>query len=283
MQWWAAHIDDDEPEVAVGGPTYERFGGSEGTVVYRVWPSGQPRRIVAIAHGYGEHIGRYEYLAETLVADHGVVCGPDHLGHGRSDGERALVTDFEHLVDDLHAVVERVSSTYAGLPTVLIGHSLGGLVAARYAQRYADELAGLVLSAPVVGSWKASTDLLALTELPDQPLDAGTLSRDPAVAASYEADPIVYHGPFKQQTLRAIAGTLHVVNSGPGLADLPTLWLHGQDDELVPLVESTVGIETLAPENLTTRIYRGAKHEVFNEINRDEVARDTVQFINRVT
>ncbi len=271
------------PEVAVGGPTYEHFDGTEGNVVYRVWPAEEPRRIVAVAHGYGEHIGRYEYLAETLTADHAVVCGPDHLGHGRSDGERALVTDFEHLVDDLQTMVERVGTAYPGLPTVLIGHSLGGLVAARYAQRHADELAGLVLSAPVVGSWKASTDLLALTELPDEPLDSSTLSRDPAVAASYEADPMVYHGPFKQQTLRAIAGTLHVVNSGAGLGNLPTLWLHGQDDELVPLVESTAGIETLAPQDLTTRIYRGARHEVFNETNRDEVARDTVEFINRVT
>jgi alpha-beta hydrolase superfamily lysophospholipase len=258
---------------------YAAFDGSEGRIRYRVWPMETPSRVVILAHGYGEHIGRYEHVAAALAAAGSAVAGPDHIGHGTSEGARALIADFEHVVDDLHHVSMALTERHPGRPTVLIGHSLGGLIAARYAQRYADELAGLVLSGPVLGSWSAATDLLARPEIPDEPLDVATLSRDPAVGAAYAADPLVYHGPFQRQMLRAIAGTLQVVNTGPTLADLPTLWLHGQADQLVPLAETAAGIETLAPKNLTTRIYRDARHEIFNEINSAEVLRDTITFI----
>ncbi len=258
---------------------YAAFDGSEGRISYRVWPLEFPSQVVILAHGYGEHIGRYEHVAAALVESGSAVAGPDHIGHGTSEGERALIADFEHVVDDLHHVAMALSERNPDRPTVLIGHSLGGLIAARYAQRYAHELAGLVLSGPVLGTWRVATDLLALPEIPDKPVDGATLSRDPAVGAAYAADPLVYHGPFKLQMLRAIAGTLQVVNTGPGLGDLPTLWLHGQADELVPLAETAVGIETLAPKKLTTRIYRDARHEVFNETNSAEVLRDTITFI----
>jgi alpha-beta hydrolase superfamily lysophospholipase len=258
---------------------YAAFDGSEGRISYRVWPIESPSQVVILAHGYGEHIGRYEHVAAALSAARSAVAGPDHIGHGTSEGERALIADFEHVVEDLHHVAMALTERHPGRPTVLIGHSLGGLIAARYAQRYADELAGLVLSAPVLGSWRAATDLLALPEIPDEPIDGATLSRDPAVGVAYAADPLVYHGPFKLQMLRAIAGTLQVVNTGPTLGDLPTLWLHGQADELVPLAETAIGIETLAPTKLITRIYRDARHEVFNETNSAEVLHDTITFI----
>jgi alpha-beta hydrolase superfamily lysophospholipase len=258
---------------------YAAFDGSEGRISYRVWPIEAPRQVVILAHGYGEHIGRYEHVAEALVAVDSAVAGPDHLGHGHSEGERALITDFEGVVDDLHHVTSALRERHPDRPTILIGHSLGGLIAARYAQSYGDELDGLVLSAPVLGSWSGAIDLLALPEIPDEPLDISLLSRDPAVGAAYTADPLVYHGPFKQQLLRAIAGTLQVVNTGPGLGDLPTLWLHGQEDRLVPLTETQQGIESLAPQHLTTRVYQGARHEVYNETNSAEVLRDTTEFI----
>lgn len=258
---------------------YAAFDGSEVRISYRVWPIESPTHVVIVAHGYGEHIGRYEHVAAALVGSGAAVAGPDHIGHGRSGGERALITDFEHVVDDLHHVTLALTERHPDRPAFLLGHSLGGLIAARYAQRHGDELAGLILSGPVLGSWSQATDLLALPEIPDEPLDTSTLSRDPAVGVAYQADPLVYHGPFKQQMLRAIAGTLQVVNTGPTLGELPTLWLHGQDDRLVPLAETSVGIDTLAPKQLTTRIYRDARHEVYNETNRAEVLRDTIAFI----
>lgn len=256
------------------------FDGTEGRIATQTWaPRGRPAIRVLIAHGYGEHIGRYDALARHLVGLGAIVTGPDHLGHGNSDGERALIADFEHVVDDLYTAGEATARVAGDFPTVLVGHSLGGLIAARYAERYPGTLAALVLSAPVLGTWSAVTDMLADPELASRPIDPATLSRDPAVGAAYESDPLVYHGPFRQQTLRAIAGTLHVVLGGEPLGGLPVLWLHGEDDQLVPLRDTLGGIEALRTESLRTCIYRGARHEVFNEINHDEVLADLTNFL----
>ena len=261
----------------------ETFQGRQAEIAVSMWPNPDPRRIVILAHGYGEHLGRYDHVAEVLVARGAVVAGPDHVGHGRSGGERVIVTDFDLVVDDLHAVVERMKARHPGLPLVLIGHSMGGLIGARYAQRHGDELAGLVLSGPVLGRWSAATDMLALDEIPDDPLDVSTLSRDPTVGETYKADELVWHGPFKRTTVRAIDDALRAINDGPKLGALPTLWIHGEEDQLVPIGETRAGIETLGFTALEEIVYPGARHEVFNETNKDDVLATTADFVDRVT
>src|SRR5436305_8720490 len=154
--------------------------------------AGRATHVVLIAHGYGEHVGRYERPADALVAAGAVVYAVDHVGHGKSEGERVLVADFEDVVTDLHALDETARREHPGRPVALLGHSMGGLIAARYAQRYGDSLAALVLSSPVIGRWDALALLLSLDEIPDVPLDISTLSRDPAVGEAYAADPLVW-------------------------------------------------------------------------------------------
>src|ERR1043165_2500856 len=95
-----------------------------GRVRVRRWPADDPARLVVLVHGYGEHIGRYEHVAQALVARGSGVVGPDHAGHGASAGERALVEDFEPIVDDVRAVV---AAERGDLPVVMVGHSMGGL------------------------------------------------------------------------------------------------------------------------------------------------------------
>jgi alpha-beta hydrolase superfamily lysophospholipase len=261
----------------------ETFPGTDAEIAMSVWPNPDARRIVILAHGYGEHLGRYDHVAEVLVDRGAIVAGPDHVGHGRSGGERVVITDFDRVVDDLHAVVRRVKERYPGLPVVLVGHSMGGLIGARYAQLHGDELAGLVLTGPVLGTWTAATDMLALDEIPDDPLDVSTLSRDPAVGETYSADELVWHGPFKRPTLEALDAGLKTINAGPKLGALPTLWLHGEDDQLVPLTETRRGIETLGFTDLEEVVYPQARHEVFNETNKDEVIGRTADFVEKVT
>jgi alpha-beta hydrolase superfamily lysophospholipase len=93
-------------------------------------PVDDAARLVVLVHGYGEHLGRYEHAARALNAAGAKVFGPDHVGHGRSPGERALIEVFEPGVDALREVVR---DARGGLPVVMVGHSLGGLIAARYA------------------------------------------------------------------------------------------------------------------------------------------------------
>ncbi len=254
-------------------------GGHAGELTARTWPNPDARYVALLCHGYGEHIGRYEHVADALVRHGAVVHGVDHIGHGRSAGERVLIPDYEKVVDDFHGLAAQVRNP--ALPTVLIGHSMGGMIAARYAERYGHELAALVLSGPVLGRWDAATGLLALDEIPDTPIDPDTLSRDPAVGKAYADDPLVWHGRFQRATLEAIVTCLDRIRADGPLGALPTLWAHGADDQLVPIDATREGIDDLRGVVFEEKIYPGARHEIFNETNKDEVLADVTAFVGR--
>jgi alpha-beta hydrolase superfamily lysophospholipase len=244
------------------------------------WSADDPRVIVLLAHGYGEHAGRYEHVAQALVDQLGAaVYAPDHRGHGKTDGATGLVADGEAITGDLHDVADEARAEHPGLPVVLIGHSMGGLIATRFAQRYGDELTALVLSSPAIGEYPAFQGLLAMDPIPDVPIDPDVLSRDPAVGAAYAADELVYHGPFQRQTLEQLLAAIARVNEGPSFGDLPTLWIHGSDDMLLPLEQTRPGIDHVRGSAFQEKIYEGGRHESFNETNRDEVIGDVVTFL----
>lgn len=250
--------------------------GHAGELAVRTWPNLDASWLAVLVHGHGEHGGRYGHVADRLVEAGALVVAADQAGHGRSEGEPVLITDFDGLVADVAATV---SSAASDLPTVLIGHGMGGLVATRYAQL--NPLAALVLSAPVLGTWQG-LDVLSLPEIPDTPVDPDLLSRDPEVGKQYAADPLVWHGPFKRPTLEAVERGLDEVNYGPTLEHLPTLWLHGDADELVPLADTRTGTDRVRGLLFEERVYPGARHELFLETNRDEVLDDVVAFVRRV-
>jgi alpha-beta hydrolase superfamily lysophospholipase len=250
------------------------LAGSEGEISVRVWAHQAPARIVVLAHGYGEHIGRYEHVAPILVERGAAVYGPDHLGHGESEGERVLIADVEHIVDDLHSVVELARGQHPGLPVVLVAHSMGGLIGTRYAQRYGDELAGLVLSAPSIGLAPAlAPDLVQLpegAELPDEPIDPAVLSRDLSVGEAYANDPLVWHGGWKRATLEAFLRANEAVDAGPGFGELP-----------VALARPAV--ERLKGTDFTEEIVPEARHETFNELDKEATIGLVADFAERVT
>ncbi|HEX6388746.1 MAG TPA: alpha/beta hydrolase, partial [Solirubrobacteraceae bacterium] len=107
----------------------------------------------------------------------------------------------------------------------------------------------------------------------------GVLSRDPLVGEAYAADELVYHGPFQRETLQQLLAAGTRVQEGPSFGELPTLWIHGTDDQLVPLEQTRVGIDHVRGANFQEQAYEGARHEVFNETNRDEVIGDVVTFL----
>lgn len=262
-------------------PTETEIDGVRGRIYVRTWPNPDANFIALLSHGYGEHIGRYEHVAERLVAEGAVVVGPDHLGHGRSEGERALVEHGQDLTDDLHSVAELARLEHPGLPMVLIGHSMGGLIATRFAQRWGDELSALVLSGPVIGGNPEIEALLEMDPIPEIPIDPAVLSRDPAVGEAYAADPLVYHGPFRKKTLIELSLAISAVAEDGALGDLPTLWIHGTEDALAPIESARGTIEIIRGDDFDQRIYEGAAHEVFNETNREEVLDDVAGFLKR--
>ena len=254
------------------------FPGIRGQVQTYRWadPDATPRYTAVIAHGYGEHARRYDHVAEALVADGAVVHALDHHGHGRSEGERASVSDIQEFVTDLDTVVDGAAEQ--GLPVVLIGHSMGGLIATRYAQQHADKLAALVLSGPVIGGNPGFAQLLDMDPIPEIPIDPAALSRDPATGEAYAADELVYHGPFKRETLQALFSAVDDVKGGPKL-ELPVLWIHGELDGLAPLDATSEAAALIKTGSWQEKVYPGAMHEIYNETNKDEVIGDTIAFI----
>lgn len=250
-----------------------------GRVQVRTWPHEDPQRLVVLVHGYGEHVGRYAHVAQALVERGSLVVGPDHVGHGRSDGERALVEDFESVVDDLRDVVQGARGE---LPVVMVGHSMGGLIATRYAQRHREDLAGLVLTGPAIGLGPVIEGWLAAPQLPDDPIDVAVLSRDAAVGAAYAADPLVYHGGWKRPTLEAFLAADRAIADGSAFDDLPLLYVHGEQDELVPRMLARPVVERLAGPDSELHVLAEQRHEVFNELGKEETIALVAEFAARV-
>ncbi|HWE89243.1 MAG TPA: alpha/beta fold hydrolase [Pseudonocardiaceae bacterium] len=237
--------------------------------------------LAVLSHDYAEHIGRYQQVSMALMAAGAVVVGHDHTGHGQAAGEPGLVTDIEDLVTAQHAVIERASDDHSGLPVVLIGVGMGGTVAARYAQRYPDRLAALVLAAPILGVWPM-LDLLADNEIPEVSIDPAALSRDQAACADYTEDPLVWHGPFRRATLEAFDKCLRTIDFDHPLGDeLPGLWLHGDADALVPEADARTGMDRIRGLRFEEHHYPGARHDLFHETNAAEVLADLLSFVRR--
>src|SRR3954462_11817507 len=246
----------------------------------RTWPIDDPARLVVMVHGYGEHIGRYEHVARALNARGSAVVGPDHVGHGASEGEPALVEDFEPVVDDLRAVVQ---DARGDLPVVMVGHSMGGLIATRYAQRHREDLAGLVLSGPAIGLGPVIEGWLAAPEPPSDPIDVAVLSRDPAVGEAYAADPLVWHGGWKRPTLEAFAAAHPAIAPGPGFGGLPLLYVHGAEDQLVPGDLARPVVERLAGPDTDVHAIGGARPQGLNELGKEDTIDLVAAFAQRVT
>ncbi|WP_017612044.1 alpha/beta hydrolase [Nocardiopsis salina] len=249
----------------------------------RAWAAAgsEPTWLAVLVHGYGEHLGRYHAVAEDLIASGAVVYGADHRGHGNSSGERVLIDDYSGVVEDVHRVVSQARTAYRTLPLVLIGHSMGGLIAARYAQEHPESVRALVLSGPVLGRWTSLEQLHAAEEIPDDPIDPSTLSRDRAVGRAYVEDELVWHGPFKRPTVNGMMTELERGRAAGSIGSMPLLWLHGSEDALVPVSDTITGIESLGGEDVSARIFPGARHEIFNETNRDEVLAEVTRFARR--
>lgn len=262
--------------------TYETTStqGKGGKIAVHRWiPDGDVRGLVVLAHGIGEHAKRYDHVAAHLNADGFVVIGPDHYGHGLSDGEPGLIEDIEVLVTDFGTVADAAKAEFPGIPVVVLGHSMGGIITTRAMQRGLTPADAWVLSGPVVGGNPGIFALLELDPIPPVPIDPGMLSRDPAVGEAYGSDPLVYHGPLVRPTLQTLKDVVGVIASADPIGDIPTLYLHGEEDPLAPYEISKAAVEGLGLSNLEQKSYPEARHEIFNETNQDEVLADVSAFL----
>jgi alpha-beta hydrolase superfamily lysophospholipase len=259
------------------------------SIFWQAWlPPGPCRGVVVIAHGAGEHSGRYLHVADRLVGEGYAVYALDHRGHGRSMGPRALVDRMDNLVADLDTLVVQASNAHPGLPVFLLGHSMGGTVSLCYALRHQDRLDALALSGPLAAIDEppavvriAAKVLSALIpRLPAIGVDPSLVSRDPAVVQAYRDDPLVRH---RKLPVRTVAELAAAVESFPGRAPeitVPTLILYGTADQVCPTEGSVMLGNRIGATDRTIKSYPGLYHEILNEPEQEQVMDDLCAWLD---
>lgn len=128
------------------------YAGTKGVnLYYRSWIPDDPRALMVLIHGGGEHSGRYSHIGEECIRHQIALIAPDLRGFGQSDGPRGHINRFQDYLDDLEALVTFLKAKYPSTPLFLTGHSLGGLIVIRYGQLYPDKANGMILSSPALG------------------------------------------------------------------------------------------------------------------------------------
>ncbi|MDJ0767499.1 MAG: alpha/beta hydrolase [Ilumatobacter sp.] len=274
--------------------THDYFVSSDGLQLFRqAWlPDGDPRGVVLVIHGLGEHSGRYGHVADRLAGAGYAVHALDHRGHGKSNGKRAFVKRYDELMTDLAQFRRMVEEQHPELPLVVLGHSMGGNLAVGHVLDHQDGVAGLALSGAAL---KAGDDLSGpqitifkaiarvVPGFRPQALSADAISRDPAVVAAYRDDPLVFTGKISAGLGAALLESMDRFPARYGELRLPVLIMHGTEDQLTP-IEGSRELERLATNaHVTSHYFEGLYHEIFNEPEQAEVLDDLVEWLDGVT
>ncbi len=268
--------------------TFDGVGGIR--IVYDVWtPANTPRGVVVLSHGLGEHARRYDHVAQRFGEAGLVTYALDHRGHGRSGGKRVLVRHISEYTGDFDTLVGIAGKEHPGCKCIVLGHSMGGGIVFAYGVERPDSYDLMVLSGPAVATQHAVSPLLVLVAkavgmvapgLPVQELDVKAISRDPAVVAAYDSDPLVHHGKVPAGIARALLLVGETMPQRAAALTAPLLVVHGVEDRLVDVSGSRKLVEMVGSADAELKEYPGLYHEVFNEPERDQVLDDVVSWMN---
>lgn len=276
----------------ISRPRTDTVTAADGTdlPLYR-WPAvGTRRATVALVHGLAEHAGRYAALAARLNAVGIELVAIDLRGHGQAPGPRAWVSRFDDYLLDAEALIDAASQH--GGPLFLMGHSMGGAIAALYAVERLPasrhDTAGLILSSPAlapgrdVPRWMIAASRVMSRVWPRFPamkIDAALLSRDPAVVEANRCDPLVHHGAIPARTGAEILAAMERIERGRAGLHLPVLVYHGTRDKLTePEGSRDFGSHAGSPDKTLT-LYEGSYHETMNDLDRDGVIGALIDWI----
>jgi acylglycerol lipase len=267
------------------------FNGVGGVrIVYDVWEpeDAECRGVVVLCHGYAEHARRYDHVAQRFGESGLAVYALDLRGHGRSGGKRVFLRDISEYTTDFHTLVGIAAAEYPDLKRVVLGHSMGGGVVFAYGVEHPDDYAAMVLSGPAVAAQDGVSPVMVLVAktlgkvlpgLPVEQLPADAVSRDPAVVAAYENDPLVHHGKLPAGIARALIGVGETMPLRAAALTAPLLVVHGEADKLIPVQGSRHLMECVGSDDAHLKVYPGLYHEVFNEPERAAVLDDVSSWI----
>lgn len=267
-----------------------RFSGAQGlSLFYQAWyPPDVATAVVALVHGFGEHCDRYSTVTTALTQAGYAVFGFDNQGHGRSEGQRGHINRWQDYRDNVSAFLAKVRHHEPSLPLFVLGHSLGGLIVLDFALASPQGLAGIVVSGPPIRpTGIAKPYLVAIARVlsgiwPRFSMDVGagaeTLSRDPAVVNQTQDDPLTHSMAtvrWGSECLVAIANVRRNIHK----LQAPILLVHGSADKVNDVKGSQEIFERITSDK-TLRIYPGSYHEPHNDLDRNQVMNDLVQWLN---
>ena len=259
------------------------------TLFERSWvPSGKLRGRVVIVHGLGEHSGRYAHLAEALAGAALSTHSFDLRGHGLSGGRRVYINSFVEYVSDLARFIERLRQSGTGMPLFLMGHSMGGAIAAMYSISHQDALSGLILSSAALRIHddfspflQALSRIIAavVPRLPTLKIDSALISRDPETIRQYDNDPLIYHGGTKARTGAEIVKVTRTLQEKAHLLRLPLLIFHGTADRITDPRGSDMIYQRAAAADKKLYLYEGLYHETLNEPEKAIVIQNIITWL----
>jgi acylglycerol lipase len=255
---------------------------------YLLNPVKDPKALLVLIHGMGEHAGRYSHVADFFAKQEFAVLRMDLRGHGKSEGKRGHTPSYDHLMNDLNDICQKARELYTELPVVFYGHSMGGNLVLNFMIRKKPQIAMAIVTAPYLKlafeppSWKVALGKLSAGIMPTLTqvtgLETAALSRDPEVVAAYEKDALVHDritsaffvnvhfaGPYAIQHAKEIS--------------VPTLVIHGTSDRLT----SHKGSEELSQrsaKNVEVRFLEGWYHELHNEPEKEQVLKSISDWMN---
>jgi len=255
-------------------------------------PEEDPTAVLAVVHGYGEHGGRYRLLADALVPRGCAVHALDLRGHGRSPGRRGHIACFDDYVDDTLAFAAAVRAEYPDRRVFLLGHSMGGLIAALCAEKRDEGLDGLILSSPFIQfkipvSGVKIAAVKALSRVAPErdvgnPLQAAQLSHDEAIVRACDADTLCHRAATARwgaEVLRAQDAVL----AGASRLRLPLLLQYAGADLIADPRAAQRLFAAAGSADKASHCYEGYYHEIFNEIGRDVVYADLLDWLDEHT
>lgn len=275
-------------------PHHETFHDThDGKKLYlQAWePEGAKKGAILLVHGLAEHSGRYAHLAAYLNQQGFAVYSFDGRGHGKSalPKPNAYFSSMDDYLRDVDALFKKMQGYVQDVPCFLMGFSMGGGILTQYALTYRPDAKGFILSAPaLLPGDDISPFLIKISKVASSlvprlkavKLDGSHLSHDPNVMKEYDNDPLVYRGGIPARTGAEIINMMDDIQENVQHFDYPVLIMHGTKDYLTNVDGSKMLYEKAKTKDKTLNLYEGFYHELINEVEKEKVMADIVDWLN---
>jgi alpha-beta hydrolase superfamily lysophospholipase len=264
-------------------------GVRNANIYYQAWlPDGTVKAVLFLVHGLGEYSGRYTNHIDHFVPLGYAIYGLDHLGHGKSDGEREVIERFSDYTDPLMHYYKMVKDWQPGKPVFILGHSMGGLLACHHLLDHQEDFKGAIISAPAIKvSENTSSMTITMGKILSRvapktgvlALDATAISSDPQVVKAYVNDPLVFHGKTPARLAAEMLKAMTRVTKEADKITLPFIVVQGGADKIIDPGGAQMLYDKAGSKDKTLKVYQGFYHEVHNEPERATMFKDVENWL----